>query len=489
MGAVGILLGLKKVGGARFADPWGKRPVRTPWATLSRRSENRYGAGSRRSGKGGLRSVTGGQLAYNNGHGVRDSSSAVQQRGNSIFRSLGWAVPLAALMVLAASGAASALILDVSTIERAADHSKDVPPPAVGPVGPRTIQVPGFSNCEGADAARWICTDFWTRGNDRGMEMIASQFGVGALRLLPIPSDIDAQGSADAPAVWSAIGKGASGLTSDALLSLCARGETSAHGRVAQECVEPSLAGPAVAATEHEAMGRGDRSIPSNGAPPEGLLTEASAAATAAAMMPANNLLATEKSLADRGADLGPAADAMAAATIMAPPNLIIAAAALSLALLAALLYSRLRDDRVSEHRARDAILGRVRASSGMTCADLAAQLGLHYTTIQYHLRMLQRARLVKTRAHRGRTYYIGLEVQHASSVPGQSSAAKVLEVVGCEPGVTVARVAAALGLSPYTVHYQVRRLVQEGVIRKERDGRVLRLHAAATLSSASETS
>lgn len=142
------------------------------------------------------------------------------------------------------------------------------------------------------------------------------------------------------------------------------------------------------------------------------------------------------------------------------------------------LLYRRVKKayalDNPWRRRIHDAIL----AHPGATAADLQRLTGLHYTTCQHHLRILQELGVIKAqRAGRQLRYldnhdrYGALE-SRALALARVPSVRALLRTLIAKPGLTQAGLAEALHLSRPTVHHHVSRLAGAGVVERRRDGR-----------------
>jgi len=180
---------------------------------------------------------------------------------------------------------------------------------------------------------------------------------------------------------------------------------------------------------------------------------------------------------------------------VPAPPAPVVAGAAASLvvglvmaseaarygfALAAASLFARLRGKETLRHVVREGIYDHVRQNPGVRFVQLRRQLGLSHGAAAYHLRVLERNRLVRVRTVWTRRSYFPIDAPPpAASGPAHDV---VLDALARRPGIRLADVAQELGLSRQLVHYHLRRLVQSGRVEAVREGRdVVYRRAAAS--------
>lgn len=140
----------------------------------------------------------------------------------------------------------------------------------------------------------------------------------------------------------------------------------------------------------------------------------------------------------------------------------------------AASLYHRLRRSELLTHATR-ARIAEALASAPMTATQLAATLGVHRKTVEYHLRLLRAYGLVSTwSAGRERLF----APAHVRAGDGLSpSARRVLDAVRTQPGLGVSALARILALSKGTLHHHVASLAARGLVRVERLPRGVGIH------------
>lgn len=135
-------------------------------------------------------------------------------------------------------------------------------------------------------------------------------------------------------------------------------------------------------------------------------------------------------------------------------------------------LYSRIRKDKVLDHTTREAIFNYISANPGEHLRQLATSTSLPTGTLIHHLTTLEREEYVKS-IRDGvfkRFYPFGSHLDATSSRLGQPQK-KVLAQLELEPGISPTELAKALDMSRQRIHYHLRNLVSDGLVRLERDG------------------
>ncbi len=149
----------------------------------------------------------------------------------------------------------------------------------------------------------------------------------------------------------------------------------------------------------------------------------------------------------------------------------------------AAALYARFKGRAALAHQARETIMAHLRTAPAASVDEVAEALGLAWSTTAYHLRVLERERhIVGTRE--GRHIRFTLSADHARKgalvILRNPMAMRVADAVNRTPNRSQREIAAAVGVAPSTAHVMLKRLAEAGVVRENRDGRVMR-YAPAT--------
>ncbi|HWH08780.1 MAG TPA: winged helix-turn-helix transcriptional regulator, partial [Candidatus Thermoplasmatota archaeon] len=143
-------------------------------------------------------------------------------------------------------------------------------------------------------------------------------------------------------------------------------------------------------------------------------------------------------------------------------------------------LYARITRAEVFDNTVRERIFHAIKANPGLSASDLAKLAGVSWGTTIYHLDVLEQNRMVTSlRKGRHRRYF---ENGAALTVPKEAVAvlqnpvtAQVVSSIQGQPGATQKELAGRVGLTPQALHWHLQRLVAVGLVRKEREGRVVR--------------
>ena len=128
------------------------------------------------------------------------------------------------------------------------------------------------------------------------------------------------------------------------------------------------------------------------------------------------------------------------------------------------------------EHPRRAAIVALLRAEPGLTLADVRRRIGMSNGVGRHHVHLLEAAgmlRMVPDGTLR-RLWPIG---QPARAVPPLRE--RVAQALQARGPMSAAELAHELGVSRQSLHYHVKRLVDEGCITAERDHNELLLRRA----------
>jgi predicted transcriptional regulator len=143
-------------------------------------------------------------------------------------------------------------------------------------------------------------------------------------------------------------------------------------------------------------------------------------------------------------------------------------------------LYTRIPTDAVLMHGARENIYRLIREEPGIHAHEVADRLQLGWGTTVYHLKLLERNHLIVSR-HEGRykRFFITgdqhLQHQDAVALLRNATSRSIAGAVAAQPGLIQKQVCQALGLSPSLASWHLQRLEGAGVVKAERQGRVVR--------------
>jgi predicted transcriptional regulator len=148
-------------------------------------------------------------------------------------------------------------------------------------------------------------------------------------------------------------------------------------------------------------------------------------------------------------------------------------------------LYRRVLQDRALEQPQRKAIYDLIVASPGLTAGDLRRATGLHYTSCEHHVRVLQQLGFIEARRLGGQTYcfenhqrYGALEARLLAAARSVNARA-LLRAVLRHPGAAPAEVARAVGMGRSGAKRQLDKLTEWGLIEAERAGGRVQLRVA----------
>jgi DNA-binding transcriptional ArsR family regulator len=141
------------------------------------------------------------------------------------------------------------------------------------------------------------------------------------------------------------------------------------------------------------------------------------------------------------------------------------------------LLYSKLEHDKILDNFVRGKLFGFIQANPGEDCNTLMVKLDLPHGTLLYHLKMLEREELVRSRAEGvHRVYY---PANTTLSEPGHTrltgSQETVFGLISDSPGISQIEMADRLGVSNVAVNYHLEALLEKEMISRQRIG--LRYH------------
>lgn len=144
-------------------------------------------------------------------------------------------------------------------------------------------------------------------------------------------------------------------------------------------------------------------------------------------------------------------------------------------------LYHRVRKDRALDNPQRRAVHDAVLAQPGITPGELSRATGMHYTSCEHHLQLLQDIGLVvilrfdgRMRCFENHNRY-GCKETRVLAAARNPTAREVLSRVLRTPGITPAELAHDLGITRPGVKRHVDRLVSWGLLAAQREG--ARLH------------
>jgi DNA-binding MarR family transcriptional regulator len=145
-------------------------------------------------------------------------------------------------------------------------------------------------------------------------------------------------------------------------------------------------------------------------------------------------------------------------------------------------LFSRIQKDEVLDHERRAQIFELIKQRPGVHLSEIARALDLAWGPTLHHLRKLREQRIVsiKNVGHRKCFFINGSgysdQQMEAMSLLKSDTLAEVAAAIESHPDSSLKEVSESLGISSPLAAHHVRKLVKAGLVRKERDGRRVRL-------------
>jgi predicted transcriptional regulator len=142
-------------------------------------------------------------------------------------------------------------------------------------------------------------------------------------------------------------------------------------------------------------------------------------------------------------------------------------------------LYTRLSKDKVLESYSRGRVYQYVALNPGAHFNAIRADLDMNNGALVYHLEVLEREGLLRSRADGMYRRFYTMEAQPPPLLENGTSEVqlRVLKAIEEMPGITQKELSRVLGLRQSTLAYQVERLTAMGYVAGEKQGRTGPLH------------
>ena len=145
-------------------------------------------------------------------------------------------------------------------------------------------------------------------------------------------------------------------------------------------------------------------------------------------------------------------------------------------------LYSHITDDHILDDANRAGIYRLIREEPGISTKDIADRLGLAWGTVTHHLGKLEKRRFVVSKKYgKYRRYFAngagGSQDKDALAVLRLDRTGDVAALIQRHPGVSQKAVSEMLGVSSSTILWHVKRLEEVHLVRKVRDGKLVRYY------------
>lgn len=132
-------------------------------------------------------------------------------------------------------------------------------------------------------------------------------------------------------------------------------------------------------------------------------------------------------------------------------------------------------DSEALTHDCRAFLIDRIVAKPGIYLSALGNRTAASLSAIRYHLRVLERAEIIRTEKRRGKRRFYPVTFESdalRSSLEGTSDA--LLDALESNDEPTVSELAADIDRDPSTISYHLDRLDEAGVVTRERKGRTV---------------
>ncbi|MDX1611585.1 MAG: winged helix-turn-helix transcriptional regulator [Candidatus Thermoplasmatota archaeon] len=142
-------------------------------------------------------------------------------------------------------------------------------------------------------------------------------------------------------------------------------------------------------------------------------------------------------------------------------------------------LYARIEGRELLQHEAREEILDHLKREPGLSFQEIQDRIGLAPGTTKWHLEKLSKSSFIaSTKDGRHRRYYPrGMDKAEVRAVVALKDPSRLAlaRMVLRNPGINQGDLARATGLAQSTVSHHLDRLIEDGMVRKWKDGRVAR--------------
>jgi predicted transcriptional regulator len=137
-------------------------------------------------------------------------------------------------------------------------------------------------------------------------------------------------------------------------------------------------------------------------------------------------------------------------------------------------LYTRIKKDQVLDNEIRGMIRGYIIANPGDNYNSIKRALGLNNGALAYHLKVLEKARIIKSRQNGmyKRFYPARMNIPRENGTQISEIQRLVLTKVMESPGISQKEIAKLLGLSKGVINYHVRILNGKKMLKVEKRGR-----------------
>lgn len=152
-------------------------------------------------------------------------------------------------------------------------------------------------------------------------------------------------------------------------------------------------------------------------------------------------------------------------------------------------LYARVKGKQLLEHEAREEILDVLKREPCLSFKEIQDRVGLAPGTTKWHLDKLEDSSFIASRRDGRHTRFhpVGMDKRTIEAVVAvrDPSRLALVRMVQRNPGITQGDLARAAGLAQSTASHHLERLIDDGLIDKEKEGRANRYYIADGMASA----
>lgn len=141
-------------------------------------------------------------------------------------------------------------------------------------------------------------------------------------------------------------------------------------------------------------------------------------------------------------------------------------------------LYTRLDRDDVVQQENRWQIIGFIKGKPGTTYGEIKRKIGIGNGTLAYHLKVLEREELVKSKNHGRYKCFYPIEERIPDEEFRLSNIQKlILDTIRANPGIPQKKIIQATGNTQQAVSYHLNILIRENLIKKKKKGRIMKYY------------
>lgn len=144
-------------------------------------------------------------------------------------------------------------------------------------------------------------------------------------------------------------------------------------------------------------------------------------------------------------------------------------------------LYTRIKDDKVLDQFTRGQVFGYIRVHPGDSFTDIKRNLQLENGVLAYHLSVLEKENLLRSRTKGARRLYYPIEAVPLENGGLHDLQERMLDVLRATPGLTVRELGTQLGVSRQLAVYHLRTLTSRGLAKVDRQGLKMKCYPGAT--------